>query len=217
MTAPNQQTLLILFLPQEWKNYHRRPHWEEMARHSKILIVEPPAGILTGWLRPKRLINYFIRDRKIRGSGHNIRFFRAIQLASPGLDFMLPFLSGLDRIWMRRQLKRVLKVIKGEFDIPFSFISQVQQQHFSNLIPEIVQCYEIFDLYVIPYGHQRLDENHWYTKRARRYDKKISLDSEIVVTSSKLIFDELGTKKKNVYYLHNAADFNHFSKSAEEK
>ncbi len=214
MQITNSRTLLILFLPQEWEIYHRRPHWEALAAHSRILLVEPPAGILTVWLRPKRLLNYYIKDRNLRKSGRNLYFFRPIQLASPGIDFLLPFLSGLDRIWMRRQLQQVLNKIKGEFDIAVTFINQVQQHHFSKTIPHSLQCYEITDLYVIPYGHHQLDESHWYTKRARSYDKKILSDSDLVITSSKLIYDNLKTPVGNIHYLHNSADYNHFVKSA---
>ncbi len=217
MQNKNQHTVLVLFLPQEWKIYHRRPHWEAMAAHTKVLIVEPPAGILSVWLRPKRLLNYFIRDRNLRQDGHNLYFFRPIQLASPGIDFLLPFLSVLDRIWMRRQLKKVLNKIKEEFDVAVTFIVQVQQHHFSKIVPNSLQCYEITDLYVIPYGHHQLAENHWYTKRARRYDKKILGDSDLVITSSKLIYDDLKTTVKNIHYLRNCADYNHFAKSAGDK
>ncbi len=214
MHNKSQRTLLILFLPQEWKIYHRRPHWEALAVHSRILIVEPPAGILSVWLRPKRLLKYFIRDRDLRKNYHNIYFFRPIQLASPGIDFLLPFLSGPDKFWMRCQLSKVLSKIKDEFDIAITFIVQVQQHHFSKIVQHSLQCYEITDLYLIPYGHHQLDENHWYTKRARQFDKKILMDSDMVITSSKLIYDEMRPSVKNIHYLHNAADYRSFSKSS---
>ncbi len=214
MDESNRQTLLILFLPQEWKTYHRRPHWEAMAKHARLLIMEPPAGILTVFLQPKRLIEYFNNGRKVRQQGEKATAtFRPIQLGSPGIDFMLPFLSGIDRFLMRRQLKKVLKLLSADLNNTVTFIVHVHQHHFSKLLPQVRQCYEITDLYVIPQGEDQLEENHWYTKRARRYEKKLVLESEIIITSSKLIYEDLRSTHSNVYYLHNSADYAHFSKS----
>ena len=216
MPESNTRALMILFLPQEWKNYHRRPHWEAMAVHSKILIIEPPAGILTAWLRPRRLLDYFRLSKNLPPSNSNLIFFRPIQLLSPGVNFLFPLFSAFDRFWMKRQLKKVLEQLKSEFDVAISFLSQVQQYHYSKIIPDNVQCYEIFDLNVIPYGHHKLDETNWYTKRARKHDRQITADSEIVVTSSKLIYDDLKSSVQKVHYLHNSADYKHFAQSAGE-
>jgi len=214
MGQANRPRLLILFLPQEWKNYHRRPHWEAMAKQAQLLIIEPPAGILTAILQPRRLLKYFKSDKKLRQqSGSGVATFRPIQLGSPGIDFILPFLSGLDRLLMRRQLKKVVEQLHADLSNTVTFIVHVYQHHFSRLFPNAPQCYEITDLYVIPYGHDELNENHWYTKRARRYERKIIKDSDIVITSSRLIFENLRSAHSHVHYLHNSADYAHFSKS----
>ncbi len=213
MDETNRQPLVILFLPQEWETYHRRPHWEAMAKHVQLLIVEPPAGILTVFLRPRRWLSYFKSGRKLQQQSEgDAAAFRPIQLASPGIDFVMPFLPGIDRFLMHWQLGKVLTKLNADLNKTVSFIVHVHQHHFSKLFSQMLQCYEITDLYVIPQGHDALDENHWYTKRARRGERKIVNESEIIITSSKLIYQEMLSVHSSVHYLHNSAEYAHFSK-----
>ena len=214
MSQPGKRTLLILFLPSEWRTYHRKPYWEALARHSQVLVVEPPAGILSVWLHPKRMIDYLRRAGKLRRNQTNIYFYRPLQLASPGIDFMIPPLAWLDRFLMRLQIQSAMKQIKNEFDTALVFLVHAQQYHFSAMIPEAWQCYEITDLYALPRGQIQLDEKHPHTKRVRRREKRIISGSDVIITSSKLIYDELNGMCTGLYYLHNAADYRHFAKSA---
>lgn len=208
---------MIIFLPSEWRTYHRRPYWEAMAEHSQVLVIEPPAGIFSFWLHPKRMIDYLRGAGKLRRNQSNILFFRPPQLASPGINFIVRPLAALDRFLMRHQIQRILKQMQNEFDTAVVFLVHAQQHHFSKVIPDARQCYEITDLYAMPRGHHRLDENHWHTKRVRRSEKKIISDSDVILTSSKLIYDELRETNAKVYYLHNAADYRHFVKSADNE
>ena len=159
-------------------------------------------------------MDYLSRAGKLRQSQNNIYFLRPLQLASPGIDFMIPFLASVDKFLMRRQIQRAVKQLKHEFDYAVVFLVHAQQYHFSAMIPQSRQCYEITDLYALPRGQDRLDESHQHTKRIRRREKKIISESEVVITSSKLIFDNCKLSHQNTQYLHNAADYRHFAKSA---
>lgn len=216
MTENIKQTVFIVFLPQEWEIYHRRPYWEAMAEHSEILLVEPPAGILTAWARPERIKDIFRKTQRIEQFRNNIYLFRPYQLLSPGYNFIVSFFNAIDRLLMRRQLKKQLKRLNKKFDKMVTFIVHVHQQHLSKVLADSIQCYEITDLYLIPHGHHKLDTNHWYTKRASKCETKLVKESNLVITSSRLIYDKLKADNNNIHYLPNAADYNHFVKSTDD-
>lgn len=215
MPEPNNQTLLILFLPQEWETYHRRPYWEALSWHTKVLVIEPPSGLLTFWLHPKRMADYFRRGGKVRHKGENLSFLRPLLAVPPGIDFRFPLFASIDRALMKRQvLKAVNSIYQGNSSI-MTFLVHVQQSLFSKLIPNSNQCYEITDLYTLAIGQDKLDIDNRYTKRALKEEKKIVRESDLIITSSKLIYESLNNLHSNTYYLRNSADYNHFSKSTD--
>jgi glycosyltransferase involved in cell wall biosynthesis len=216
MTDKSRKILFVVFLPQEWEIYHRRPYWEAMAKHAEILIIEPPLGLLTAWLRPKRLKDIFRGLKQPSDFQHNVYYYRPYQLMTPGFNFIFSLFSRLDKLLMRRQLNSIIKGLGTSFDKIALFIVHVYQQHFSGILPNAVQCFEITDLYLIPHGRQNLDDTHWYTKKARRYESKIVDESTLVMTSSGLIYERLKKTQASVHYLPNAADYHHFSKSRDE-
>jgi len=215
MPEPNNQTLLILFLPQEWQTYHRRPYWEALARHTPVLVIEPPSGILTFWLHPKRMADYFRMLGKVRQNGDNLYFLRPLLIVPPGIDFRFPLFASIDRILMRRQVRNAVKSMHQESRSIVAFLVHVQQSLFSALIPGFRQCYEITDLYTLAIGEDKLDENNRYTRRALKEEKRIVEESHVVITSSKLIYEGIRKSHPNIHYLRNSADYKHFSKSAD--
>ncbi len=215
MPEPNNQTLLILFLPQEWQIYHRRSYWEALARHTPVLVIEPPSGLLTFWLHSKRLADYFQGRGKIRQNGENLYFLRPLLIVPPGIDFRFPLFALIDRVLMKRQVEKAVKSMHQEFRRIVAFLVHVQQSLFSALIPGFRQCYEITDLYTLARGADKLDENNRYTKRALKEEKRIVEESHVVITSSKLIYESLRKSHPNIHYLRNSADYKHFSKSAD--
>lgn len=115
---------------------------------------------------------------------------------------------------MQRQIQKAIKQIESSFNEIVIFLVHAQQHHFSGIIPKARQCYEITDLYALPRGEHRLDEHHPHTKRVRRAEKRIISDSDLIITSSRVIFEELKSAPASVHYVNNAADYEHFAKSA---
>ncbi|HEX2897070.1 MAG TPA: glycosyltransferase [candidate division Zixibacteria bacterium] len=207
--------MLILFLPQEWEIYHRRPYWEALAKHTKVLVIEPPSGLLTFWLHPKRMAEYFRGGGKVRQNGENLFFLRPLLIVPPGIDFRFPVFASIDRALIKRQVLKAVKTMHQEKSGIMPFLVHVQQSLFSKLIPNSTQCYEITDLYTLAIGQDKLDINNRYTKRALKEEKRIVRDSDMIITSSKLIYESLCDLHSNVYYLRNSADYRHFSKSTD--
>lgn len=216
MSEKLENNLLIVFLPQEWGKYHRRPYWEAISIRTNVLIVEPPAGVLTFLIHPRRIWNYLKKGRKVRTGKENLHFIRPLLLASPGIAFRIPFLAPIDRLLIRRKLSQVIKKLNFTAEQAVLFLVHVQQSHFSRLINKSLQCYEVTDLYTIARGQYHKDESHWYTKRANKKEKLIVSESDLIITSSKILSDQISSYHQNVHYLQNAADYKHFSKSRED-
>jgi glycosyltransferase involved in cell wall biosynthesis len=215
MPEKPQKTLLVLFLPQEWKGYHRRSYWEALAIHSTVLVVEPAAGLLTLWFHPGRFIDYLRNLGKLISSGNNTYFFRPFLIGSPGVDFRIPFLAPIDRFLMRLQLQKKIHRLNFKQHEVVIFLVHAQQSLFSALMPKARQCFEITDLYTIAPGYQRIDYNNWYTKRAVKAEKTIISESGLIISSSKLIYEKLKLSGIKAHYLQNSADYGHFSRSAQ--
>jgi glycosyltransferase involved in cell wall biosynthesis len=213
--ANQTDSIVIIYLPQEWPTYHRRPHWLALAEHFQLLMIEPPAGLLTFWKKPKRVLD-LLRGKRIRQGERGIFFYRPLLLASPGIDFLLPLLAKLDRFLMRRRLKKVIRRVSVENKQVVTIINHVHQYHFSKLLPNEICVYEVTDLYLLLPGQQQLDPDHWYTKKAVRCENEIVSKADVIISSSKLVYEKWRATHSSIHYLPNCADYDHFAKTADD-
>lgn len=204
-------TMIVLFLPQEWTNYVRRPHWEAISRRTDVLAVEPPVGLLTLWLHPKRFISYLKSGRQARKSAPGLFLWRPLSLASIGLGFRFTLAAKFDRWWIRKQLRPILNSMRKPDQAVATFIVKVQQYYLRDVAPSDLRCYEVTDEYRVYTRDDKLDPADPRAVRMIRREKDILSEADLVIVSSEQLYESRSEQNANTHYLSNCADYAHFS------
>lgn len=206
-------SLILVFLPLEWRYYHRRPQWLAIGEIAQVLAVEPPVGILSFWLHPERLLA-FIRNRlKIRKGERGIFFFRPLTLVTVGIGYRIQWLAKLDRLLLKVQLRYVLRVLDVPFEKLATFIVTVQQHYMSNIIPAGLKCHEVTDEYFVIPGQEKIDVSCKRTKKAIRTERWILSHIDILFASSRALYESRSKVFLKTFYVPNSADYDHFSRA----
>ena len=206
--------LIIVFLPGEWKTYHRRPHWEAVSLQIPILAIAPPVDLLTLWRHPKRLVRAIASGRRTGPDTYNVSFFRPYTTLSWGLGYRLPWFAERDRRMVRAQLKRKLDTLQIDLSQCAFAVTDLYQAHLVGLFEEAVNIYEATDTYLLPPEDEDKPPDSPHVKRAAQAERRILSNTELVVASSRTLHDELRQQHDNVHYLRNCADFSFFSRQA---
>ena len=204
-------SLIILYLPMEWTNYHRRPLWLKIGEKSLPLIIEPPACILAFPLHHDRLISLIKTRLHIRKGERGMLFYRPITLVTYGIGHRFSMLGKIDRFLLRVQVNHILKQIKIDPKRIVEFIVTVHQHFIAGLFRESVRCYEITDEYAVRPGEAQIDSNSGYAKRAIAGERNLRDIADIVFTSSRPLYERKSRIFRNVHYTPNSADVAHFN------
>ncbi len=210
--STNRPKTIIVFLPQEWTDYVRRPHWEAISRLAPVHAIEPPTGLLTFWRHLERLL-----PSSQAGLPPGLRLARPWSLVSTGLALRVPFLAAIDRWWIRRQLKKGLKRSGLKAEDTVWFVVKAHQSYLSGLIPGALQVYEITDEYRVGTGDTRYDPGTHRAKVIGRAEDRILADSDLVLVCSEALRESRSRLHANVHYLPNCADFEFFAAAAEDR
>ena len=202
--------LIVVFLAGEWVDYHRRPHWTAVAKRIPVLAIEPPADLLTSWRHPGRA-----RANSEDRPGEGLRFFRPKSWVSWGAGNRVPTLGLVDRTRVKSQLKRKLESLKVETSECAFVVVDLFQSHLAGLFPEAVNLYEATDTFLLPSGYDDVAVDSAPVRKARATQGFVLSHSDLVVASSRTLFDELSRSHSNVHYLTNCVDYELFSKKPE--
>ena len=210
-----RKILIAVYLPEEWDVYVRRPHWMAIAKMVPVLAIEPPMGILTAFLHPRRLARYVKSRMRVHMGEAGILFFRPISLVSFGVSYRLSWLAKIDYILLSVQIKRVMRLLKSYYDYFISFIVKVQQYHVMNIIPDALICYEVTDEYRTTPMQDELNLDDPASIRAAEREQLILSQANCVFASSRNLHESRSKINPNTYYVSNCVDFDHFSKTLE--
>lgn len=205
--------LIAVFLPQEWDEYVRRPHWLAIANLATVLAIEPPVGILTALLHPERLMSYVQGGMRIRKGEENILFYRPMSLVSYGVGYWLPWLACVDHLLLSVQLQHVIRSLRSQFNHLISFVVKNQQYYVVDILPATLRCYEVTDEYRVRPDQDELDHNHFLTRQAEQAERRILSQVDIVFASSQGLYESRCRLNPDIYYIPNCADYSHFSKA----
>jgi glycosyltransferase involved in cell wall biosynthesis len=206
----------VILLPSEWQEYARRPRWFAMAKHTVLLAIEPPAGILTFWLHPRRIRDAMRYRFGVRRSEDGIYFFRPISLVPYAVGYRIGWMARIDRMIIRIQLLRALNALGMSLENTVCFVFKVQQHYLADLIPDAIRCYEITDEYLVRPDEIDVDYRKRNTKRALKSENKILAVTDIVLASSPALQESRKRRFANTHYFPNSADYEHFSSALDD-
>ena len=207
--------MLIIYSPFEWKSYTRRPHWLPASDYYQMLVIEPLLGICFIWLYPRRLLEFIKHRFKIRRGEKGILLFRPFSLGSYRTNYKMPFWAKIDRFLLGWQIRRLLKKLKYPQKMTISCVNKVSQYYLIDLIKDSVKVYEVTDEYRVRTDQDSLKLHSSYSKKMEWMENRILMVADIVFASSRALCDSKSKINPNTYYIPNAADFAHFSKSRE--
>ena len=203
--------LIVVFLPQEWSEYVRRPHWTAIARCSDVLAMEPPAGLLTLFRHPRRLLHYISHSRKPRLTASGVLLWRPLSLVSIGLAFKIPWLAHFDRWWIKRQLGPVVKSRVKPNQPIVTFVVKIQQYYLRDIVDADLHCYEVTDEYQVLTSDAQMDNSNPRTVLMSRRERPILVEAELVIVSSQPLLQSRSQHNKNTHYFPNGVEYEHFS------
>lgn len=198
-------------MAREWSVYPRRPHWTAIAHRVDVLAVEPPAGLLTFLRHPKRLWRYLRDGRKPRMSASGALLWRPLSLVSTGLAYRVSWLAQLDRWWIRRQLKPIVRAATKPDQPTVTFLVQGQQAYLRDAVDTDLLCFEITDEYRVLGSHRQLDTSEPRTILMTEREKHILEKAGLVIVSSEPLLRSRSREHANTHYLPNCAEYHLFS------
>jgi glycosyltransferase involved in cell wall biosynthesis len=203
--------LFIIWAPEEWERYVRRPHWTGLSHKVEILVIEPPVGLLACWLHFGRLISLLKHGTAIRRNNAGICFIRPISFFTFGICYRFPLLASLDRWVLRLAAKKIVKKSENKFNATVVFVTKIMQYYIADLIKADVICYLITDEYYTRPSESSIDRNSRLYKKAATAEYVLKNSADMVFASSRNLLKSRRGIFKNVRYLPNIADYDHFS------
>ncbi len=213
-SAEKPSVLILMFLPQEWQDYVRRPHWKSVAERTPVLAVEPPVGLVTFWRCFKRLRQFVVQRGKIRASEGGLFLFRPFSLATFGVGFRINLLARIDRWLIGRQLRKALYQLDVAYDSVALFVVKVQQHYMADAVDSDLIAYEVTDECRVYTNHDAVDPTVSFVSCAIKREEELLGKADLVIASSVKLRESRAKGNANCHYLPNCADYEHFSKAA---
>lgn len=210
---------IVFFLDADWeaKSQKNRQHFliAELARQlegrSRILGIERPICPWTSPFRnPGKFFQWLLFNRW-RKVGQNFYIYTPFVFLHNLIADRIPIFKVLNRYLLKILLNRVMKNLDFNTNNLIAWIHHPYQLGDIGLVGEKRLVYDCYDDYVIS-----------ETSRIRSHDLK-EREQEILkrATWVFVVSEELMREKAkisdNVYYLPNAVEYDHFSKSMQEK
>lgn len=208
-----KEYFFIFFLPQgEWEvNTRQRMICalaEKLKGRGRILCVERPVCLtLTPFVWPGRFLSWLYKRNKLRKMSDNLFIYTPWNIVHDRALLGAPFLARLNNIIQACRIKRILRTICDSNMIKLLWIYHPYQKNYCNIIEKDILIYEIYDEY---HEFEYLNNNQLEKNNIIRNENFILKKADIVLTTSMPIYDRIANARKNVFYIPNGADAEHF-------
>lgn len=205
---------LCVFLPVDYEGIPGRWRFlpEALARHligiSKVLCVNRPVCPVVSTIKHrKKLIKWL--GKFIKRSGHiqqiteNLFLFTPFVFLHDQLASKLPFMTELNSMLLRFQLKRVLTKLDFRIHQLISVIYTPYQKDFAGIVGEKFLVYDCYDEYTAGEdGKISNDKRCWI----RQNEMDIMKKADLVLVASEMLMKNKCKYHHNIHYVPNAAD-----------
>lgn len=213
MSESPMKPLIVLYLPQEWHDYVRRPHWTAVGRLLPVLAVEPPAPLLLGSDRQARREARRTNGPRPRRSPDGLYLFRPKSIGSFGAGARIPLIGKLDALSLSRQVRIAIDQYSTQVlcnHVIHVFVKP-QQHHLAAKSSGDLFVYESTDDSRVLPEQSTVDPDHPHAKLLTQWDRRLVSLVDLLIVSSEALLNSRSFEHGNVRYLPNCADVSHFA------
>jgi len=190
----------------------------QLVGTAKVLCVNRPiCPIVTTIRHSKKLIRWLNelgeRSGHIQQITENLFVFTPFILLHDQLAAGFPLLVRLNRALLRLQLNRTLRGLSFHRSQLTTVVYTPYQKDYIGIIGETFLIYDCYDEYLAPTNFR----NSALLRQLEEKDREILRKADIVFGASEPIVEKRRKFNKNVYFIPNAVDYNHFKKAFDEK
>lgn len=180
--------LWVCFLPTPWNMFQSQGLLTALARHTDVLLVEPPIDILTSVVRPARLINRLKRYRSLSKLQASIYLFQPLGLASYGAAHRFPAFVSLNKSLLERQVSAVLSKLPSHKYLIVHAFSAAQYYTLDVLQPDL-RVFDVTDEFYANLLDDEIDFERPETVRYMRAERKVFDRADVVFVASSGLYD----------------------------
>lgn len=205
--GPGDKLDIVYFLRfYDWETNFRKPYHLELAKHCKLLCVEPPISLVEPLRMPALFFKWVRGARGLRQISNNLYLYRPIALVPYFGSVLFPTFSGPNKFLMQTGLKRAVNEL-GMKNI-VSIISHPAMHCVIGMLSERVLCYEVFDEYT---KYPQISTQG--SRKLRTVEEDLVRKANIVFASSRNLAEGRKRLNPNTYFIPHAVDVEHFEKS----
>jgi len=189
---------IIYFTTADWRGYHRKSMVLALARadsqNIKILVINRPIDfIITPWKHFDKFKKWILGKNRYEQITPNLNIYTPLIFLHDHFSSRIYFLKDI-LIWvLKRQIK---KYIQADSDKLILWVCSPHHLHFLKLFKEGTVVYEIYDEFTF-------DINGIEKKYTKIAEKDTIIRSDIVFTTSELLYFSKKKFAKNIYYIPN--------------
>lgn len=202
---------IVCFISQSWKRYQRRPHYTAMARHARVLIVEPPLCLVPSHSKKSQFHWLGNQKRRLRRIDDSLYIYTPVALFPYGISYRNSLLSYLNRRVLSRDIGPVLTKLQMQDFIQIFFFPY--QDCIVRILSPMLCCPEIVDESTT-LDAPDTDLTNPRVARKAKLEKKILQDVDIVFATSSTLTEQKKRFNPSTYFVPNAADFEHFNRAS---
>ena len=195
--------VIIHCLDNEYDRDHRRSNIDGLSRHFRIICIDPPLTLFSLMKLFKHGVRSFLNLRRCKMPNVNIETFRPIMLFPYAISYRLKIIEIVNRLFLFVSLRKIRLITKGKKRV--IFITCPQQTCILGTVDEDLIYYECCDLY-----SQRPGLSSAAQRQLEHKENFIVSQCDLIVTTSKELFDRMMIRNTNTYYIPNSADTNLF-------
>ena len=189
---------IIYFTTTDWEGYHRKSMVRALARadtqNINILVINRPIDfIITPWKHFDKFKKWILGKNRYEQITPNLNIYTPLIFFHDYFSSRIYFVKGI-LIWVLK--KQIKKYIQVDSDKLILWICSPQHSHFLKLFKEGTFVYEIYDEFTI-------DINGKGKKNIEIAEKDVIIRSDIVFTTSELLYHSKKKFAKNIHYIPN--------------
>ena len=210
MTVPTlsgESIICVSWLNWDWLPLVPHQMMTRLARHNRVLYVDPAIALSTFVAHPKQY-SYLTRKLKrwmqgVRQVSENLHvYYPPPLLVTPG---HLPANDALNRYWLGRAVKRT--AARLGMHNPILWLYDPYLVELSGQLGEKLVCYDCND------DTSSFASLHYKQRNMQARDASLSSRADLVLATSRELYRQKVTLNANVHYLPSGVDFDLFNKA----
>ena len=201
---------IVVFTTRDWSEYQRRPHYTALANYARVLAVELPVTPFS-MLRDSGKASRWARGEKgLRRESPSLYVYTPLSLMPYGLSYRRDGLSALNSRTLAWDVRRILKRLDFKNWVQIFFLPY--QDGLQRILDPVLRCFEIVDEYTTLHAPDS-DPNTRHDRRVAMLEARIARQVDLVLATSRTLYDRKRALNPHTYYVPNAADVDHFAKA----